>query len=363
MKILILANHFNTLRIFRRELIKEISARGHEIVISIPTCDEENKNILESYGTRVIFTPFERRGTNPLKDLSLLKEYKKLIKAERPDKVIAYTIKCNIYGGFACKSAKIPFYANVTGLGSTFQSKGFMRSLVTMLYKHSLKKAKRVFFENVGNRDVFIDNKIVKSSQTFALPGAGVNLQDFGHTAYPSDEALIRFLFIGRIMREKGVDEYFEAIKRIKAEYPNAAFDFIGWYEDDYESIVKNMENEGLLRFHGFLADVKPYIENSHCVVLPSWHEGMSNTLLESAAMCRPLITTKIHGCMEAVEDGTNGFLVNVRDSNSLYEAIARFINLSHSEKEAMGTAGRVRMQELFDKNMVVSLTLKEIFD
>ena len=139
MKILILANHFNTLRIFRRELIKAISQNGHEVVISIPTCDDENKRILEAYGSRVVFTDFERRGMNPLKDLKLLREYKRLIKEEKPDKVIAYTIKCNIYGGFACQSLKIPHYANVTGLGSTFQEQNLTRKIVSLLYKFSLR--------------------------------------------------------------------------------------------------------------------------------------------------------------------------------------------------------------------------------
>ena len=363
MKVLILANHYNTLRIFRRELIKRLSSEGHEVVISIPKCDLENKSILESYGSRVIFTEFDRRGTNPLKDLSLLHEYKKLMKSERPDKVITYTIKCNIYGALASKKYKIEHYANITGLGSAFQSKNLIRLLVSFLYKISLKHSKRVFFENSGNRDTLVNEKIVKEESSVVLPGAGVNLSEFAPCPYPSINEQIRFLFIGRIMQEKGVDEYFEAIKRIKTDHPEIQFDFIGWYEDDYESSVSLLSSEQLLNFYGFQADVKPFIQRSHCIVLPSWHEGMSNTLLESAAMCRPLIASNIHGCKEAIIAGKTGFLSQVRNADSLHETIVKFIELSYEEKKEMGINGRSYMESNFDKDLVVDATLKEIFE
>lgn len=362
MKILVLANHYNTLRIFRRELLQALSAKGHEVVISIPPCDEENRKILESYGARVIFTVFKRRGKNPFADLKLLSEYKKLIETEKPDKVITYTIKCNIYGATACKKCGIPCYVNVTGLGSTFQGQGMMRKLVSTMYKISLSKAETVFFENIGNRNVFVDDGIVRAEQTVVMPGAGVNLIEFAPVSYPENNSEIRFLFVGRIMREKGVDEYFSTIKRIKEEYPNTKFDFIGWYEDDYEEQVKQLEADGYIRFYGFQADVKPFIEAAHCSVLPSWHEGMSNTLLESAAMCRPIITSNIHGCMEAVEDGINGYLFEVKNKESLYQAMMRFMKLPYDEKRLMGQAGRVRMENYFDKNKVVNATMNEIF-
>lgn len=361
MKILVLANHYNTLRIFRRELLQAMAAAGHDVVISIPPCDEENKRILESYGTRVRFTSFDRRGTNPLDDLKLLAEYRRLIREEKPDKVVTYTIKCNIYGGFASKSRKIPHYANVTGLGSAFQGHGKMRMLVSALYKLSLNKSKCIFFENVGNRNTLVEDGIVKPEQTCVLSGAGVNLKEFAPVAYPESDS-IHFLFVGRIMQEKGVDEYFAAIRRLRCAYPNTEFHFIGWYEDNYEAQVKQMEAEGLIRFHGFQADVKPFIARAHCVVLPSWHEGMSNTLQEGAAMCRPLITSNIHGCKEAVLDGVSGYLTEVRNEDSLYSALKRFCSLSREEMIAMGTAGRAHMENVFDKDMVVRRTMEMIF-
>lgn len=362
MKILILANHYNTLRIFRRELIISFAKMGHEVVLSIPQCDDQNKELLESYGARVVFTDVDRRGTNPLKDIKLLNSYRRLLRIEKPDKVIAYTVKCNVYGGFACKSAHIPFYANVTGLGSAFQGKSLMRRLVSFLYKRSLNKAQSVFFENVGNRDTLVNDRIIRADRAHVLPGAGVNLEEFLPAAYPDSKDGIRFLFVGRIMREKGVDELFSAIERIKAKYADTQFHFIGWYEDNYEHKVMEMSDKGLLRFHGFQNDVKPFIAASHCVVLPSWHEGMSNTLLESAAMCRPLITSDIHGCKEAVLDGISGFLTEVKNADTLYEAIERIVLMTNADREAMGIRGRQHMVDRFDKNMVVKDTESIIF-
>ena len=361
MKVLVLANHYNTLRIFRRELLKAMAALGHEVVVSIPPCDVENKQILESYGTRVVFTSFDRRGTNPLDDMKLLREYRRLIREEQPDKVVTYTIKCNIYGALACKPGKIPHYANITGLGSAFQGHGKMRMLVSALYKMSMNRSKRIFFENVENRDTLVKDGIVRRSQTVVLPGAGVNLEEFAPVPYPAEKS-IRFLFVGRIMQEKGIDEYFSAIRRLRADYLNTEFDFIGWYEDNYEEQVKAMESEGLIRYHGFQPNVKPFVEQAHCVVLPSWHEGMSNTLLEGAAMCRPLITSNIHGCKETVLEGVSGYLTEVRNEDSLYEALKQFCDLPYAEKQKMGLAGRVHMETLFDKNDVVQRTMTEIF-
>ena len=361
MKILILANHYNTLRIFRRELLQRLSSLGHELVVSLPETDEENKAIIESYGCRIVIEPaMERRGNNPVKDLALLRNYIRLIKAEKPDKIITYTIKCNIYGAEAAKICKVPCYCNVTGLGSTFQVENFTKKMVSAMYKFSMNKAEKIFFENVGNRDTLVNLGIVRKEQTVVMPGAGVNVDKFPETPYPPDDE-IRFIFVGRIMAEKGVDELFYAIKMLKAEYGNLQFDFIGWYEDDYENTVKELQSQGLINFYGFQPDVKPFVEKSHCVVLPSWHEGMSNTLLEGASMAKPLITSDIHGCLEAVEDGVTGFISKVKDKDSLYETIKKFIELPYERKKQMGLAGRGRMKAMFDKNMVVDMTITEL--
>lgn len=234
--------------------------------------------------------------------------------------------------------------------------------MVSMMYKFSMNKAKRIFFENIGNRNTLVDSGIVRKSQTVVLPGAGVNLDEFKPSDYPNEDE-IRFIFVGRIMAEKGVDELFYAIKKLKAEYDNLQFDFIGWYEDNYEDTVKAFQENGLINFYGFQPDVEPFVERAHCVVLPSWHEGMSNTLLEGAAMCKPIITSNIHGCLEAVEDGKTGFLAEVKNKESLYEIMKKFIQLPYEIRKQMGINGRQRMERLFDKNLVVEQTICELFN
>lgn len=361
-KILILANHYNTLRIFRRELIKKLAELGNEVLISIPPAEKQEIDTLESYGSKVIITDMERRGMNPVKDISLLNRYKKLLREVNPDKVITYTIKPNIYGSIACKSLKIPHYCNVTGLGSAFMADGgLMRKLVSMMYKFSMNKAEKIFFENVGNRDTLVNENIVRAEQTVVMAGAGVNLDEFAFCEYPEDDGAVHFLNVGRIMREKGMDELFYAIKKIKKEYPNTTFDFIGWYEDNYKETVEKMQSENLIAFHGFQSDVTPFIKKANCIVHPSYHEGMSNTLLESCSMGRPIITSNIHGCLEAVEDGKNGFLCNVKDGEDLYCKIKQFIELPYEKRREMGRYARRFVEMNFDKNDVVDKTIKEI--
>ncbi len=362
-KILILANHYNTLRIFRRELLEELHHLGHEVIVSIPPCDEENRRILEGYGCRIIPTPeMERRGMNPVKDLRLFKRYRAILRTVEPDITIAYTIKPNIYGGLACRKTGVPFYANVTGLGSAFQpGRERVRCLVSFLYRLALRKAEKVFFENQGNLDTLVQGGIIRREQGILMPGAGVNLQAFSPEPYPGEQEGVRFLFVGRIMQEKGVDELFAAIRHLKPRYPQVQFDFIGWYEDSYQQQVEQLQAEGFIRFHGFQPEVRPYIAACHCIVLPSWHEGMSNTLLEGAAMARPLITNRIHGCMEAVNEGISGYLCEKQDAASLCAALERFILLPWEEKRHMGAAGRRHVEEHFDKGRVVQRSIESL--
>lgn len=361
-KILILANHYNTLRIFRRELIKKLAELENDVIISIPPAEKQEIDTLESYGSKVIITDMERRGMNPVKDISLLNRYKKLLREVNPDKVITYTIKPNIYGSMACKALKIPHYCNVTGLGSAFMADGgLMRKLVSIMYKFSMNKAEKIFFENVGNRDTLVNENIVRAEQTVVMAGAGVNLDEFAFCEYPEDDGAVHFLNVGRIMREKGMDELFYAIRKIKKEYPNTTFDFIGWYEDNYKETVEKMQSENLIAFHGFQSDVTPFIKKAHCIVHPSYHEGMSNTLLESCSMGRPIITSNIHGCLEAVEDGKNGYLCNVKDGEDLYCKIKQFIELPYEKRKEMGYYARKFVEINFDKNDVVDKTIREI--
>lgn len=357
-RILILANFDVGLYKFRKELIQELLNQGNEVYISLP--DGELVRNLEKMGCNFVDTSVDRRGINPKTDVKLMFFYRKLIKKLHPDMVITYTIKPNIYGGLMCRVLCVPYATNITGLGTAFQNENIIKKLVTFLYKIALKKAKVVFFENIGNKQTFLDLHILKEKQICVLNGAGVNLTDYSFSEYPSDGG-IRFLFIGRVMKEKGVDELFETAERIKQQRSDVFFDVVGPLEDDYKSRLEELIKKGVIVYHGYQKDVKPFIERCHCFVLPSYHEGMANTLLEAGAMGRPLITSNIHGCLEAVEEGRNGYLSEIKNVKKLLEQMEKFLELSYEEKKEMGQASREVVQERFDKKKVVGKTIREI--
>lgn len=355
--ILFLINNSSGLYCFRKELIQALSEKN-AVIASTP--DDGNIEDLNAVGCRVILTDIDRRGINPVTDLKLFVRYWKILRQEKPDMVITYTIKPNIYGGLACRLLGIPYAVNITGLGTAFQKEGLLRKFVVALYKLSLKKAKVVFFENSGNRQVFLDEDIIPSEKTCLLSGAGVNLERFPYKPYPETSS-VRFLFVGRVMKEKGVEELFEAMKRLRAEGYDCCLDMLGESEEDYTQIIDSYEASGWLQFHGFQNDVRPFIEKAHCFVLPSYHEGMANTNLESAAMGRPVITSNIPGCREAVVEGVSGLLCESQNADSLYDAMKRFMLLPNEARARMGKAGRQHMEAVFDKNVVVRNTINAL--
>lgn len=353
-KILVLTNHSYMLYRFRLELLQEL-AKKHEVVLSMPFVGHEED--FKALGFRCIETQIDRRGVNPVTDGKLMRFYQNLLRQEQPNLVITYSIKPNIYGGFACRMAGVPYCANVQGLGTAFQKAG-LAALVTVMYKTALKKAKTVFFENTANAQAFLDRGIVSQNCVTVLPGAGVDLRQFEPAVYP-EHRTVRFLYVGRIMREKGMDELFHAARRLKAQGVPFVLDLVGFYEDAYKSEVEQLRAEGIVQFHGFQQDPRPFYAAADCVVLPSYHEGMSNVLLEAAAMGRPVITSDIPGCREAVEDGVSGLLCKVKDGNSLYEKMLAMTQLSAQQRAVMGQAGRAKMEREFDKRQVVSATLE----
>lgn len=358
MRILVLANSSMGLYSFRNELLSTL-LNTNEVIIVTP--DNGSLNKLMELGCKAIILSIDRRGINPKTDFSLLLNYKKIIKKVKPDLVITYTIKPNIYGGLVCRLLKIPYAVNITGLGTAFQKQGALRTLVTTMYKVSLKKAKVVFFENCENQQLFIDEKIVPENKTCLLNGAGVNLEHYTYQDYPMDTDEIRFLFVGRVMKEKGINELFKAMRMLRKTGVNCTLDVLGGYEENYEDIIHRFENEGWLHYYGYQEDVRPFIKNCHCFVLPSWHEGMANTNLESAATGRPVITTNIHGCLEAVVDGESGFLCEKQSAKSLYTVMKQMTILSPERRRDMGIAGRKHMEDVFDKNKVVKNTIKNL--
>jgi galacturonosyltransferase len=331
----------------------------HEVVLSMPFVGHEDD--FKAMGLRCIHAEIDRRGINPKTDLKLLRYYWKLLKKEHPDLVLTYSIKPNIYAGLVCAMLDIPFCANVQGLGTAFQRNG-LAQFVTVLYKVALRKASVVFFENVGNAQEFVDRKILPWEKITVLAGAGINLKSYPLTAYP-ENGCVHFLYLGRIMKEKGIDELFTAMRRLYGELGSMVqLDLVGFFDDDYEEQIKALVADGIAVFHGFQADPKPYYAAADCVVLPSYHEGLSNVLLEAAAMGRPIITSDIHGCKETVEDGIGGFLCRVRDADDLYNKMYCMTMLSHNDRERMGKAARQKVEQEFDKQTVAQKTIDAIF-
>lgn len=353
-KILILANYDLGLYKFRRELIQALLDRGNQVYIALP--EGEWIAPLINIGCQFAKVAVDRRGMNPIKDIKLLLTYKRLLKKIQPDQVITYTIKPNIYGGLVCKWSNIAYFTNITGLGSAFQKKGLFKRLITRLYKAALKKAKYVFFENEENRKIFVQQRIINENRGILLNGAGINLTEYPWTPIEEVEDRIRFLFIGRVMKEKGVDELFEVARSIRGIYHNVEFDIVGPLEEDYQTVIDQLVRDRIINYYGYQEDVRPYIMKATCLILPSYHEGMANTLLEAAAMGRPLITSNIAGCREAVNG--NGYLVEVGDKQDLHKKVEWFIHLSYKERVQMGQQSRAYIEENFDKRKVVEKTL-----
>lgn len=357
MKIMVLANHDVGLYQFRKELLEEL-LKENEVYISLPY--GELVEPLKEIGCQFIDTEVDRRGINPLTDIKLLLAYFKLMKKIKPELVITYTIKPNVYGGMVCRLLHIPYAINITGLGTAFERGGLLTKLVTFMYKVACKKAKVVFFENSANRDVFLEKEIITSEQVCLLNGAGVNLEKYPVTEYPQGD-VTKFLFMGRVMAEKGIDELFEAMKRLVTEGVSVELHVLGGYEEDYKVVIESYEQEGWLHYHGYQKDVRPYIHETHCFVLPSWHEGMANTNLECAASGRPVITSNIPGCKEAVIDGASGYLAESKNTEDLYYKMKKFVKLSYEDRKSMGIEGRTHMEVMFDKRMIIRKTIDSL--
>ena len=361
MRYLILANNSGGLYRFRKELMARLLDDSHEVYAVTPF--DESIDELQAMGVNLIGQHMNRRGTNPLQEAKLFLSYYKILKKISPDIVITYTIKPGIYGGLLSRWMDIPYAVNVTGLGTAFQKQGMFRAAIVGLWRTALKSAKCVFFENKENAQTFVNYGIVKREKTHVLHGAGVNLSDFPYSEYPEERSTTRFLFVGRVMKEKGIEELLAALELLDEAGYNARLDIVGWCEEDYENRLADFQERGLLEFHGFQTDVKPFIRSAHAFVLPSYHEGMANTLLEAAAMGRPLITSAIHGCMEAVIDGETGFLCTVQDTDSLTKQLERFIDLPYEQKRQMGKKSHEHVAKYFDKAKVVEETVEVLYD
>lgn len=357
LKILILTNFFDGLYKFRRELVEKL-ARENELICGLP--DDAKKSWFTEIGCKYIEVSMDNRGTNPVNDLRLFRIYRRIIRQVKPDVVLTYTIKPNIYGGIAAAREGIPYIANITGLGTGIVQNNLLSKAISFLYKKALKKATCTFFQNEENMKFFLEKKMV-SGKYRLIPGSGVNKEDHRFEEYPEEKA-VRFLFVGRFMKEKGIEEFLSAAESVKRIYPNTQFDVVGWLEEkEFEAVLKDYQERGIIQFHGPQTDVHSFIKNSHATVNPSYHEGMSNVLLESASTGRPVIASNIPGCRETFEDGVSGLAFEPRDAEDLADKLIKFIELPYEKKKAMGIAGRRKVEKEFDRNIVIDAYMEEI--
>ena len=338
--------------------MKAIVETGYEVYISEPDDDDRSK-YFEDLGCHIIKTVFDRRGMNPIADFKLMLQYRRMIKQLGPNAVLSYTIKPNIYGGIACRLTRAPQIANVTGLGDAMENGGWLQKLTISLYKIGIGKAKCVFFQNETNK-AFCESQGIVGLKTRLLPGSGVNLEHHRYQELPPD-GIIRFLFISRLLRDKGTEEFFEMAKAIKGKYPQVEFQILGWCEGNYKKQLDELIENGTINYLGSTSDVRPFLAKVHCTIMPSYHEGMSNVNLESAANGRPVITTDVPGCRETVDDGVTGFLVKAKNAESLIDGVERFLSLPYEDKQKMGLMARRKVEQEFDRNIVVKAYLEEI--
>lgn len=349
---------------FRKEVIDALIECGYRVILSCPEshrldCFRNNDSIV------VEDVRIDRRGTNPFRDLKLLLDYIKLYKHHKPDVVCTFTIKPNVYGSMAADILGIPHVNNITGLGSGFQNGGLIQRVVIWLYRRALKKSSMVFFQNMENQQTAIEARLLGEGTPYkCIPGSGVNLERFVVSPKDSeDEDTVVFNYIGRVLKDKRIDDYLDAARIIKQKHNNVVFNIIGFIEpteNHYKKLLDELEQKGIIHYVGSVDDVRPYVKASDAIIHPSsYGEGISNVLLESAASGKAIITTDISGCKDCVDDGVTGFIYHAEEVGQLVERIEQFISLTPQQRKDMGLAGRQKVEKEFDRNIVVNAYLQ----
>lgn len=365
--IALVTNNDDDVYCFRKEIIDSLIKNGYSVLISCPYGEKLNliDDIEYIYDDSVI----DRRGTSVTADAKLFFHYMSVLKKYRPDVVLTYTVKPNVYCGIASHFLKIPVISNVTGFGSVLQKSGMIRKFIMTLFKISFRRSECVMFQNSTNMRLAEESGMVKGGRLL-IPGSGVNTDRFPFIKYPDggdgiNGGKVVFNYIGRILKEKGVDVYIEAAKRIKKKYPNTEFNMLGFIEPTeihYEKELKELEKDGIIRYFGSQKDVRPFIALSHATIHPSMYgEGMSNVLLESASSGRPVITTDNPGCRETFIDSETGLLFKGGDTDSLCNIIERFLSMPNEARAEMGARGREYIKSNFSRDIVADAYLKKI--
>lgn len=363
-KLLISINTAWNLKNFREGLIKALVARGYEVLAVAPK--DEWATQLQTLGCRYLPLPMDNKGTHPVRDSLLLLRFFMLLRAERPDVFLGYTVKPNVYGSLAAHALRIPVINNVAGLGTVFMKGGWLNQLVQGLYRVALSRSSRVFFQNEDDRQLFVSRGLVSEDVADRLPGSGVDLAKFQPIPLPARQ-VVRFLLIGRMLWDKGVGEYVEAARMLNQRGIHAECCLLGFLDVQNPAAIsrKQMDDwvaEGVVRYLGVSDNVREEISQSDCVVLPSFYrEGTPRTLLEAAAMARPIVTTDSVGCRDVVDDGVNGYLCKPKDAADLADKMERIVSISPAEREAMGLRGREKVERQFDEEIVIRKYLEAI--
>ena len=346
----------------RAELIARLIEDGHSVTIVAPRTDVAEKLI--AMGCKYVDVHIQRHGMNPKEELKVVNAYRKILNQEQPDYVFSYTIKPNLYLGLLCRLKGIPYSMNITGLGEGLLHEGWAKKVIMKLYPIATKKAKCIFFQNEFNRQFFVEHKLADQRIFRLIPGSGVNISKFRPLEYPNDAKGIRFLFVSRIVKDKGIDELIEAIKIIKKNHSAVEFHFAGGCSEEYELSLNEWKSSQLIVYHGHISpdEMAQLYQNTHCLIHPSYHEGMANVILECAACARPCLASDINGCKEAIDNGKTGFTFKVKSVQAIIDAIEKFISLSYDEKRTMGIEGRKKMEREFDRQLVVNAYLKQLY-
>lgn len=361
--IAIVANSSWNIFNFRLGLIDELLNRGYNVKVFAPA-DDKTKIIKSKYVDFHEIVSLQRKGTSPLRDLKLLNELRKIYISEQVHVVIHFTIKPVIYGSLAAKICGVKSINVITGLGYSFLSSGFVNFIVKKLYKFALKDADLTLFQNDDDRKLFLQGKMVSHNSTDIIYGSGIDTNFFSTESVTSASNI--FLFIGRLLYDKGVRELFTAAKLVKHSYPNVKIQILGAIDKNNPSSVNDLEldimvKSGIVEYLGTADDVRPYVEKALALVLPSYREGLPRVMLEGMSMKRILITTDVPGCKETVINGVNGFLVPVKNGKALSEAMIRVLKLSETEKIYMGEQGRRLALSRFDEKIVVKKYLEAV--
>ena len=356
-KVFLISPILENLTLFRRELILTLVEKGYDVTLLCSYQQEYEE--FSRIGVKYINVDIDRRGTNPFSEFKLLRAYYRILKKSRPDVVLTYTSKCSVYGGIVCRCLNIPYIINNSGLFDPKRIGKLFGVFLNILHRAGYSKTSCMMYQNPTEME-FFQRIFWKKVPYRLLPGSGVNLDKFQVLPYPQGDDCI-FLMICRIQKEKGVEEYLHAATVLKSSYPKTQFWVLGGFDEDYHEQIDNLVKDGVLSYFEPVKDVRPFFEKASCIVNPSYHEGMSNVLLEASASGRPAIASDCPGCNNIVKNAVSGYLSKVADANDLAAQMERFINLPLSEKTKMGLAGRKIVEDKFDRRIVVNAYLEEI--